>query len=89
MKPITIVLCAWLVVISLGLSSQNQPGNNLFEFMINYYHDNPYQLPGDTSKRSGFAKDYDRRSPSGAPGFTRMVIFRWLWRRYPIIIRIF
>lgn len=47
-------------VISLSSHCQDQSGNNLYEFMTNYYHDNPYPAPGDTTKRSGFAKEYDR-----------------------------
>jgi len=44
----------------LASSAQNQDGNNLYEFMLNFYKDNPMPVTGDTVKRSGFAKEYDR-----------------------------
>ncbi|MDP1614582.1 MAG: hypothetical protein Q8L68_02185 [Methylococcales bacterium] len=60
MKTVRIIFLTLVLSTALLVKSQNQPGNNLYEFMINYYRDNPYPAEGDTNKRSGFAKDYDR-----------------------------
>jgi len=55
-----LLLSILMTLVTFDLKAQKQSGANLFEFMRHYYEDNPFNATGDTSKRNGFAKEYDR-----------------------------